>query len=115
MNLKLFEVTLPWNPSDSEEGDYCVNTWAKSEDAAIRNVAEEMADHPDSGCQTDNERKQFVEGLIPATRGGVTPVRLVKDSVLSDIEDLLKGEQETLTAAAKRDLAAIKKIVARYC
>ncbi len=62
--LTPFSVTLPWNPSDADEGTYATTVWADNCDEAVRLVAEEMAEHPDGGCGTDEERAEYVKLLI---------------------------------------------------
>ena len=60
----LFVVTLPWNPSNDDEGDYCDSRWAANEEAAVRDLAVEMSEHRDSGATTDQEREEYVAMLM---------------------------------------------------
>ena len=113
MSEKLFKVTLPWNPSDSEEGDYCNWTWARSEEKAVRQIAQEMAEHRDSGTRTKREREEYVDLLVEEAAPHAT--ECIQDGILADAEQLLKGRNGSLTAAAREDLDTIKRIVSRYC
>lgn len=108
--LQLFKVTLNWNPDDYSEGDYCNWVWATDSDHAIRLIAEEMADHEDSGIQDDETRGDFIESLIndAKNRGGV--VERVIDGLLSDLEQLLMGPAGEMTFEISRKLKAIKQI-----
>lgn len=112
--LKLFMVTLDWNPRNSEEGDYQVKTWATDEDAAIRNVAEEMAEHPDSGLADDDEegRAKFIDTIIAYANSYAAVA--VGDSILADIQGLLAGPTEEMTEEAMKDWALIRSILQKY-
>ena len=110
--LFLFEVTLDWNSSNSDEGDYSANVWARDEDHAVRLLAEEMADHKHSYCDTDEERARFVERRIENAASHAA-IR-VASTVLSDCKDLLEGPNEELTADAAADYATIAAILKKY-
>lgn len=110
--LFLFEVTLAWNSSNSEEGDYSDNVWARDEDHAVRLLAEEMADHKHSYCTTDEERARFVERKVENAASHAA-IR-VASNVMSDCEDLLKGPTGEMTAEAAADLATISAILKKH-
>lgn len=110
--LFLFEVTLDWNSSNSEEGDYSANVWARDEDHAVRLLAEEMADHKHSYCTTDEERARFVERRVENAASHAA-IR-VASSVLTDCADLLKGPTGEMTAEAAADFATISAILKKY-
>lgn len=61
---KPYNVTLPWNPSDSSEGDYSTTVWAISPTDALLLAAEEMADSADRCYDTNAERTAFIEALL---------------------------------------------------
>lgn len=108
--LQLFKVTLNWNPDDSSEGDYCNWTWARDHDHAIRQIAEEMADHEDSGIQDDETRSDFIENLIDDAKDRADAVERVVDGLLSDLEQLLMGPAGQMTFEVSDRLKAIKQI-----
>ena len=110
--LFLFEVTLEWNSSNSDEGDYSTNVWARDEEHAVRLLAEDMAHHKHSYCTTDEERERFIERRVENAASHAA-IR-VASNVLSDCEDLLKGPTEELTAEAAADFAAISAILKKY-
>lgn len=107
----LFCVMLPWNPNDSEEGTYETNVWAANADEAERLVAEEMADHSDSGCETDEERTKFAQNLIDS---GLSVITEVTEKVKSDVRDLLAGPGGDLEGQAKEDYETIVALLATY-
>ena len=76
--LKLFTVTLDWNPADSAEGDYSDNVWALDEAQAIEKLATEMSEHPDASAETAEERAAFVKRVSAAIAGGEN-VSVVED------------------------------------
>jgi hypothetical protein len=110
--LRLFVVTLPWNPSDEEEGDYSNKTWAVDDDAAIRNIAEEMADSGEKHHDSDEERDQFVKTLVEAA--GPYAAECVGDRLLTDVHDLLTGTDDTISHAAKADFDTIAAVLVNY-
>lgn len=110
--LRLFSVTLPWNPSDEEEGDYANKTWAVDEGAAVRNIAVEMSEHSQSGCETQEERDRFVASLIEAA--GPYAADSFGDRILNDVYELLKGTDDAISQAAKADYDAVAAIMVKY-
>lgn len=112
--LQLFTVTLDWNASDSSQGDYQVNSWALNPDQAILNVAEEMADHEDSGLEENDEegRAEFINSIVE--NAGPYAVTTVANVVLSNVHDLLAGPTCTLEGEAAKDYEAIKTILMKY-
>lgn len=59
-----FTVTLPWNPSNQDEGDYCVTVLADDTTAAVLAAAEEMAEVREVSFVTDEERAAFIAVLV---------------------------------------------------
>lgn len=110
--LFLFEVTLDWNSSRSDEGDYSSNVWARDEDHAVRLLAEEMADHPDSYCTTDEDRKRFIERRVENASHHAA-IR-VASTVLTDCVDLLNGPTGEMTADAAADYVTLSAILKKY-
>lgn len=110
--LRLFVVTLPWNPSNEEEGDYSNKTRAVDEEAAVLAIAQEMSHHPDSGCRTDAERKAFVKTLVE--EAGSYAAEDVGARLLVDAHELMKGGGGGLTAQAQADFDAVAEILERY-
>lgn len=111
--LSLFSVVLPWNTDDSEEGTYGTSVWAKSYDDAERAVAEEMADHSDSGCETDEEREKWVENLLDNV-GGQSVIMKVSDTVVKDVRELFAGPSGDLSGQAKLDFEAALKLLGKH-
>lgn len=62
--LTHFNVTLPWNPSDSSEGEYATTVWAADADEALRLAAEEMADSGEKDFDTEAERNEYIQELV---------------------------------------------------
>lgn len=110
--LFLFEVTLDWNSSRSDEGDYSSNVWARDEAHAISLLAEEMAEHPHSYCTTDEDRKRFVERRVENASNHAA-IR-VASNVLTDCVDMLNGPTGEMTADAAADYATISAILKKY-
>lgn len=106
----LFCVMIPWNPNNSEEGTYETNVWATNHDDAERQVAEEMADHSDSGCETDEERTNFAQNLIDS---GLSVVTDVSEKVKKDVHELLAGPNGDLNGQAKEDYETIVALLAK--
>lgn len=109
--LKLFVVTLEWNPNNSEEGEFSEKVWATDDDAAIAELAERMADDRDSGVYRLEDRPQFLEDIIAGARPHA--VTCVADAVMDDISVLIAGPDE-MTEDARADLAIIKAIMHKY-
>lgn len=59
-----FNVTLPWNPADSSEGNYANSTWAETPDEALQNIAEEMADSKENAFDTPKDRQDYIDLLV---------------------------------------------------
>lgn len=84
----LYEVEFPWNNLDPEQGTYCTTVWAADEDEAARVVADEMAEHNHSGCETHEQRSEFASGLMAGDRR----VTQVEPAVASGLEELLSDQ-----------------------
>lgn len=110
--LHLFSVSLPWNPSNEEEGTYTTRVWAVDGTDAQRQVAGEMAGHPDSGCKSSRERKQYVEVLMDSMVPVV--VSCVPTRIEDDLFTLLAGPKAAMSAAASADFAALKLLISKY-
>lgn len=112
--LRLFTVTLAWNPNNAEEGDYSASIWAADRDAAIRAIAEEMADHHTDGLKDNNEqrRAQYIDNLVRAA--GTYAALDVGAGLLSTASELLAGPTGQMNDEAVKDYAAVKAILARY-
>lgn len=112
--LTLFTVTLPWNLNDAEEGDYCSNVWASDHDAAVRLLAEEMADLPDSGIDENDEagRQEFIEGIV--STASPYAAESVTSNIASNLSSLLAGPSGEMSDQAKADLQSIQVILSRH-
>lgn len=110
--MKLYRVTLDWQQNDPEQGDYCVNVWASDDDNAIRLVAEEMAAHEDSGCETDDERAAFVAARI--AEAGPYGAEEVARSILYTVRMLMAGPAANMSATAERDYERIAALLDNY-
>jgi hypothetical protein len=109
---QLFLVTLDWNRYNQELGDYATTVWAADEKEAIRLVAEEMAEHEDSGCETDAERAEFVANRI--AEAGQFAAELVGASLPNKIRELLAGPRSKMTKKAERHYERILALLAVY-
>lgn len=109
---RLFCVTLDWNPSNSEEGDYQSNTWAPTEEEAIRNIAEEMADSGQVTFDSEADRIEFIKALIDGA--GPYSAAEVSSSLLSDVHELMTAGEDDLSPAAMEDFKAVAEILAKY-
>lgn len=107
----LFCVMIPWNSNNSEEGTYETNVWATNYDEAGRQVAYEMAEHPDSGCETEAERETFAKNLIDS---GLSVITEVSAKVKSDVHELLAGPNGDLKGQAKEDYETIVALLAKH-
>lgn len=110
--LRLFSVTLFWGAPDSDEGDYTTWVWATDHDAAIRQVAEEMADSNEKSFDSDAGRAEYVEEVIQ--NAGACAAIQVTDRIRPEIELLMKGPNDQWSPRALRDFDQIKKILARH-
>ena len=110
--LQLFSVELDWNPSNDEEGTYASQVWAKDEDDAIRELATEMAEHSDSGCETQEARDKFIQRTIESA-DPYAAVR-VSDEIVSGLTGLLKGPTGEMTDESQKDLDAIMGVLGKY-
>lgn len=109
---RLFMVTLDWNSSNAEEGDYADKTWAPNVDAAIRNIAEEMADSGEVDHESEDERTKFIEALIAGA--GPYAAQEVSLGILSDVHELMTGGEDDLSPEAIADYKVIAAIMAKY-
>jgi hypothetical protein len=110
--LKLFIVTLAWNPLDSGEGDYCDTVWAVDEDDAVKQLAEEMAQHEDSGAETAADREKFIANAIENASNYAA--LCVASQIASHLRELMAGPGRVLGEEALADLASIKGVMAKY-
>lgn len=110
--LKLFVVTLAWNPRDSGEGDYCDTIWAENDDQAVQLLAEEMANHPNSGTETAKDRARFVANAIEQASNHAA--LCVASQTASHLRDLFAGPGRVLGEEAIADLATIRSVLAKY-
>jgi len=86
--LSLYSVMIPWNADRSEEGTYEESVWATSPEEAGASVAMSMAEHEDSGCETDAEREEFAKNLIAS---GLAVIVSRVAALQSDLKELLAG------------------------
>jgi hypothetical protein len=110
--LKLFVVTLAWNPMDSGEGDYMDIVWAVDEKEAVKELAVQMAQHDVHGKDTEAEREAFVVNAIQsASRYAAL---CVASQTGSNLHDLMAGPGRVLGEEALADIALIKDVLAKY-
>lgn len=104
--LTVFDVTLPWNPSDVSEGDYATSVSAENQDQAVRLVAEEMADSGAKVFDNDEEREDYIRALVDDGGEVVETVAALKYS----LEQLFAN---TLFADGGRDIdiAALEQVL----
>lgn len=112
LDLTLFVVTLDWNVNNHEEGDYSDKVWARDEKEAVKFLAEEMAEHNDSGCETDAEREEFVKSTVASAH--THAAMRVTSTIITDCNELLAGPENKLSAEAAADLAALTAILKKY-
>lgn len=112
--LRLFSVTLPWNPSNSEEGDYGDTVWAGSHDEAIRAIASDMADHHDSGVDEGDEKAKarYIDILIE--NAGQFAAEDLGAGLVNRVSEYMAGPSGTMTDEAQKDFETVKAILARY-
>lgn len=112
--LALFTVTLDWNSNNPEEGDYCTSVWAMDEDAAIRAVAEEMADHSDAGIPEgdDAARAEFVENVVQSA--GQYAAMRVAAGLLGTIEEFMQGPTRRMAGRTQVEYETVKAILVNY-
>lgn len=104
-----FNVTLPWNPSDAEEGDYATTVWAESHAEAVRTAAEEMAAAGEKQFDTDEERNDYVDELV-ADGGYVVDA---VDDLKYQLGVVFKGELFPDGVIREIDTAALAEILAQ--
>lgn len=107
---KLYSVTLFWGNPDSDEGDYSSCTWAQDEDAALRHVAEEMADSGEP-FSSPTEREEYIKGLI-SNAGTYAAIQVT--GRVPELEMLLKGPLDEWTPESKADFEAVQAILDKY-
>jgi hypothetical protein len=110
--LTLYRVTLDWCYGDPEQGDYCSSVWAEDDDAAIRLVAEEMADSGEVELDTPDERDEFIADRI--AEAGPYGAEEVAASLLFTVRTLMAGPKNEMTADAQRDYERIAALLSRY-
>ena len=110
--LKLFSVTLNWGAPGSDEGDYANWTWATDADAAIRQIAEEMADSGEKEFDTEADRAAYIEEVI--ANAGSYAVTKVNARLGPEVELLMKGPKGEWSTQAGRDFDKVKQILAKY-
>jgi len=110
--MRLFVVTLDWNPEDSSEGDYSDTIWAKDEAEAIRALAEEMSQHNDCSADSDEDRAKFVENAIE--KASTYAASCVASDTSAHLRDLMAGPGRVMSETALQDLAAVKDVLAKY-
>jgi len=106
MNLS-FNVTLSWG--SPEQGNYSDIVEAANPDAALRALAEEMADHLDGPeFDTNQEREEWVQARIDGFRD-VYPVsaQLEQDLAAMFAQEIFKGGP-----ARRIDLVELGKVLA---
>src|SRR5438093_1353370 len=99
----LYAVTLDWNPNNREEGKYSANVWTTSHEAAIRMVAEEMADHPDSEVTEgdDARREEFIGNIIDGA--GQFAAESVAQNLMAHFREFLAGPTCEMSSQAESD------------
>jgi hypothetical protein len=84
MTENVYNVTLSWG--EPEEGNHSNIVLADDHDAAVRVLAEEMADHPDSGeFDSDEDREEWIQDRL---ENGFREVYRVVDQFAQDLESL---------------------------
>ena len=64
VSTRPINVTLPWNPSDSSEGEYATTVWAVDDESALQLAAEEMADSGEKSFDSAEEKAEYVRELV---------------------------------------------------
>jgi hypothetical protein len=99
--LKLYRVMSPWNSNDAEEGTYESSVWAIDEDDALSALAYLMADDSASGCDTDEEKAQWVKEHLEYTQH-LMVVTSVAESIRNNIREILAGPDGDFNEEASR-------------
>jgi hypothetical protein len=86
MMNQLFSVTIPWNLNDPSEGIYNEVVAAEDAASAIKRTAESMAMQRESGCEDDEERRQYVENRVESPEQA--DVALISDRIAGDVKAL---------------------------
>ncbi len=112
--LQLFEVTLPWNPDDPDEGDYQTSVWARDADHAIRLAAEEMSQENEANIPEDDAEAQqeFVDNLVE--QAGDYAAVSIADKMSGTLRDLMAGPTGELSPQAAADLDTVLGVLAKY-
>lgn len=115
--LKLFSVTVPWNPENADDGDYSTRLWAHGHDEALQAVAQEVAEATESGF--DPEDTEGINAFAKTIVDAVTPyissqVVIVGENLTNDVYDLLQGADCVMTPEAQADFDQIKALLAKY-
>lgn len=111
--LTLYSVELPWNPDDADAGTYGNSVWAENADQAELFIAQEMADHRDSGCDSDAEREAWVIALR-TNCGSQSVILPVLDTVKASLQTLLAGPLNSFKGEAKQDLDTILALIDKH-
>lgn len=109
--MKLYSVTLDWNPNNKEDGDYCDWIWAKDEDSAIRGIAEQMVDGDSAGDEDLTTAE--LRGRIDSIVAGARPYAAEDISLRlgPEIERFMQGPKGKQSPALETKIAQIKKLI----
>lgn len=110
--LKLFTVTLDWNPADSAEGDYSDNVWALDEAQAIEKLATEMSEHPDASAETAEERAAFVKWAVESA--SLYAAVCVSSGIITNLRGVLAGPHGQLSESATADFASVVALLSKH-
>ena len=113
MSPRLFNVTLPWawdGDASDEEGTYSSSALADDEAAAVRAVAEEMADSGEKNFDED-ERDQYIQSRCD----GWCDVYPVEEQLKQDLRALFGAELFPLgSPAGEIDLKELGRVLTAY-
>jgi len=102
-----FNVTLSWG--SPQEGNYSDVVEAENEGAALRALAEEMADHSDGPeLDTDEEREEWILDRV----NGFHDVYPVSAQLEQDLATMFAQELFNGAAARQINLVALGKLLA---
>lgn len=108
-NLKrLFQVTLPWNPNDTSEGDFSEMVWAVDSQSATLELANRMRSLKPE-LTTSKDQNNFIQNLI----NGASPSCTIDlhAELLIYLEALFRGPSLILTPKRAQALQEIFRIM----
>lgn len=116
MPLIMFQIEMPWHPSDQDQGNYEGYFWAQSPESAIEQCADAMQAHYKGNYGDNTKADADIDDDATDYRqyGHLARVSMVYGTLINEARLLMYGPNSVTTDEAEADLKVVERILSKY-